>query len=401
VTLALVLCAGLAHAACPSAQDRDGDGVCDAVDNCPIFPNPDQSHPEVCFPAPSDGLTAEEQARFGVGLREFADIETPARGLGPVFNGASCAECHNHPVIGGSSERFVTRFGRYVGGVFDPMVEYGGSLIQAQGIKRGSCVVPGETVPTEATVATRRDTPALFGLGLVEGIPDGQILRYADPADRDGDGISGRPNMIGGRVGRFGWKAQVADLTTFAGEAYLNEMGITSPAFPEEVKPQGGAVICDEVDDPEDNGSSIRAFVDFMSLLAPPPVAQLSGEALLGRRAFRRLRCDGCHSTRLRTGPSPVRALNHRRVRAFSDFLLHDMGSLGDGIGQGDATGSEFRTAPLWGVAQSGPYLHDGRAATLRDAIAAHDGEARRSRDAFLALSATDQAALLAYLSSL
>jgi CxxC motif-containing protein (DUF1111 family) len=400
-TLALLLCASLARASCLSFLDRDGDGICDDVDNCPIFPNPDQTHPEVCFPASYDGLTSEDRARFDAGLRKFADIETPATGLGPVFNGASCAECHNHPAIGGSSDRFVTRFGRYVDGVFDPMTEYGGTLVQARGIKGSTCEVPGEAVPAEATVATRRDTPSLFGLGLVDGIPDDRILRYADPDDRDGDGISGRPNMIGGRIGRFGWKAQIADLTTFAGDAYLNEMGITSPAFPEEVKPQGGAVICDEVEDPEDDGSSVRAFVDFMSLLAPPATAPWSAEARLGRRVFRRLRCDGCHSTRLRTGPSPVRALNRRRVRAFSDFLLHDMGSLGDGIEQGAATGNEFRTAPLWGVAQSGPYLHDGRATTLQDAIAAHDGEAHRSRDAFLALPATDQASLLAYLNSL
>ena len=120
-----------------------------------------------------------------------------------------------------------------------------------------------------------------------------------------------------------------------------------------------------------------------------------------GRRVFRRTGCRACHLDTLRTGSSAVRALDHQRVRAFSDFLLHDMGALGDGIAQGDATGSEFRTAPLWGVARSAPYLHDGRAATLGEAVALHDGEARAARDRFLALPATDQAALLEFLNGL
>ena len=108
-----------------------------------------------------------------------------------------------------------------------------------------------------------------------------------------------------------------------------------------------------------------------------------------------------CHLDKLRTGASSVAALNNRRVRLFSDLLLHDMGTLGDGIEQGEASGSEFRTAPLWGVAQSAPYLHDGRAATLEDAIAAHGGEGQAARDRFLALSPSERAALVAYLESL
>src|SRR5215470_2081607 len=387
--------------ACQIEPDTDGDGICDPGDDCPIFPNPDQTHPEVCSPEPFDGLSDADLDRFDEGLDEFADIETIDRGLGPIFNGSSCAECHNQPRIGGSSTHFVTRFGRYDATGFDPMPGFGGSLIQAHGITTATCSVPGEVVPPEATVSTRRDTPPLFGLGLVDAIPDASILHYADPTDRNHDGISGRPNMVGGRVGRFGWKAQVATLHDFAGEAYLNEMGITSPAFPAELNPQGGPVVCDTVSDPEDDGSNVAAFEDFMSLLAPLPTAPRSRQIMIGRGLFRRIKCNACHLDKLRTGPSPVAALNNKRVRLFSDLLLHDMGALGDGIQQGDASGSEFRTAPLWGVSQSAPYLHDGRAATLEDAIAAHAGEGRGARDRFLALSGSDRAALLAYLNAL
>lgn len=382
--------------------DTDGDGVPDTLDNCPIFPNPDQSHPEVCTPAPYDGLEAVDEDRFDEGLDEFADIEDAARGLGPVFNGESCAECHNHPTIGGSSDLFVTRFGRYTRAGFDPMVEFGGSLIQAKGISTPTCSVPGETVPGQATVSTRRDTPPLFGLGLLDTIPDDSILRLADPQDSNNDGISGRANVIGGRVGRFGWKAQVVSLHDFSGDAYLNEMGITSPEFPTENLPQGGPPTCDTVADPEDDGSNVDAFNDFMTLLAPLPPAPSTSTTRHGRALFRAAKCQACHVDKLRSGPSPVRALNRRRIRAFSDLLLHYMGSqLADGIEQGDARGGEFRTAPLWGVGQSAPYLHDGRAATLGGAIAAHGGEASASRDRHLALSPADRTAVVEYLKAL
>jgi CxxC motif-containing protein (DUF1111 family) len=325
-----------------------------------------------------------------------------ARGLGPIFNGKSCAECHNVPTIGGSSDRFVTRFGRQGKDGFDPMTDHGGSLIQANGITTETCSVPGEVVPREATFVTRRDTPPLFGLGLIDLVPDQKILKKADPTDKNHDGISGRPNMVGGRVGRFGWKAQVVSLHDFSGDAYLNEMGITSPGFPTESAPQGGKVVCDTVADPEDDGSNVVAFTDFMTLLAPLPVSKRSpADARLGRRYFRKMRCQACHLENLKSGPSTVGPLSFKKVPLFSDLLLHDMGSLGDGIEQGDARGSEFRTPPLWGVGKSAPYLHDGRAATLEEAIAAHDGEGKAARDRFLALPQLYRDAVVAFLKSL
>lgn len=390
--------------------DFDQDGICDSTDVCPLFPDPDQTRPEICAPAPFDGLSELQRRLFAEGLKRFARIDTPESGLGPVFNGTSCAECHHAPAIGGSSTRSVIRIGRDgADGSFDPMTEVGGSVVQEKGITTSICSVEGEAVPADATYVVSRDSPALFGLGLLEAIPDSAILRFADPTDRNRDGISGRPNMIGGRVGRFGWKAQTVDLAEFAAIAYRDEMGITSPALPDETAPQGEPSTCDPVADPEDDGSDVNAFATFVRLLAPLTVTaptkglplELRKELRVGRRAFRRVHCQKCHSDRLRTEFSEVK-LRGRRVPVFSDLLLHDMGpDLADGIGQGAATGSEFRTAPLWGVRASAPYLHDGRAATLDDAIRAHGGEAAGSRARYMALKPELRDALLSYLNSL
>ena len=388
---------------CEIEPDFDGDGICDPSDDCRLFPDPLQDGSAICAVEPYANLSEADAERFEDGLEDFAEIEVATSGLGPVFNGASCAECHHQPTIGGSSDRMVTRFGRAgLGGAFDDMAAFGGSLLQPQGITTGSCSQVGETVPPEATVVARRQSPALFGLGLVDAIADDRILKLADPTDRNNDGISGRAHLVGGRVGRFGWKADVATLREFAAGAYRDEMGITSPSFPSESAPQGGPATCDPVPDPEDDGAGVDAFTDFLTLVAPLPPLPLSADARLGRALFRRARCRGCHSDKLKTGVHALRVLHKRRVRLFSDLLLHDMGpELADGIGQGDASGSEFRTAPLWGVRASAPYLHDGRAATLEAAIALHGGEAAASRDAFLALDPASRARLVAYLNVL
>jgi len=385
----------------PEQSDADGDEVGDACDDCPIFPDPKQDRADACEPAPLAGLSPADLARFEAGLDEFSEIETAASGLGPVFNGASCAECHNRPTIGGSSALFVTRFGTTGPQGFDPMIERGGSLVQARGIETAACAVAGEVVPPEATIATRRDAQPLFGLGLIEAIPEDRINRYADPLDRNRDGVSGRAAFVDTRIGRFGWKARISGLEQFAATAYLEELGITNPTRPTETLPQGKALACDPAADPEDDGSDVRAFTDFMRLLAPPVPIELTKLTRYGKRVFKQSKCHGCHMDKLRTGPSAVPALNRKRVRLFSDLLLHDMGSLGDGIPESAASGSEFRTPPLWGVGQSAPYLHDGRAATLDEAIAAHDGEARGARDRFLLLVPSARAALIEYLKSL
>jgi CxxC motif-containing protein (DUF1111 family) len=338
------------------------------------------------------------------------EVEDVADGLGPVFNGDSCAGCHNAGGIGGGSATLETRFGARAGGVFDPMASHGGSLIQIDGIgAQGICTFAGELVPAEATVAAGRRTTPLFGLGLVDAVPDVLFVALAAYQQRYQPATAGRVHWVtdavtGKRaVGRFGWKDQVPSLMHFSADAYLNEMGITTPIFPAENCPQGDCTLlaCDPVADPEDDGEDVELFRDFMAFLAPPAPLRLSRDAADGARIFDGIGCTGCHAPVLITGASPVQALRYRTFQPYSDFLLHDMGTLGDGIEQGDARGNEMRTAPLWGLRAVTTFLHDGRATTIPDAILAHDGQGRKARDRFAALKSTDRTKVLKFLGSL
>ena len=363
---------------------------------------------------PFTGLTTDELDRFAAGKDEFSQVEAVADGLGPVFNEAACSTCHNNPV-GGTTGRRETRFGRIAAnGTFDPMTSLGGSLIQDRGIGAVGGDPPthtfaGEVVPPEATITARRITTQLFGLGLVDAVPDEYLLALARLEAATSPRTAGMPNMVveirsgRTRVGRFGWKAQVPTLFQFSGDAYLNEMGITNPEFPAENCPQGdcAALAFNPAPQLNDSGSGVARFNDFMTLLAPPARAPISLPALTGSLIFLRIGCASCHTPALVTGPSPVAALSRKVFRPFADFLLHDMGSLGDGIVQGGATGRQMRTAPLWGVGTRTALLHDGRAATIEAAIAAHDGQGRFARDQFFGLSLGGRAALLAFVRSL
>ena len=360
---------------------------------------------------PLPGLTAAQRAGFADGLGEFTDIDTVDDGLGPAFNERSCAACHATPAVGGGSTRMVTRFARRVGGVFDPPAAFGGSLIQdhAIGATDGSPhTFSPETVPPMATMVVHRRTTPLFGLGLVDATPDADFVTLAQMELERGDGVAGRVNFVDNiragmkTAGKFGWKAQVPTLFQFAGDAYLNEMGITTPDFPNENCPQGNCAELTFNPAPgiNDDGGGPIALNDFMSMLAPPPRAQ-SRDSKDGEQIFERLGCDSCHVPTLHTGSSVNAALDHKPYHPYSDFLLHDMGSLGDGLEMGSSTGSEMRTAPLWGLRFVTAYLHDGRATTLDQAILAHDGQARAARDRFAALAANLKAKLIAFLQSL
>jgi CxxC motif-containing protein (DUF1111 family) len=325
--------------------------------------------------------------------------------LGPVFNGTSCAPCHFNPAVGGDSNIVETRFGTTDKNKFDALGDLGGSLIQSQGIGRvAGCREPfvGEEVPDEATIVTGRKTTPLFGLGLVDAVPDStfeNLTQNGGKVNRVLDPVSGTR-----KVGKFGWKAQVSSLFVFAAEAYVNEMGITSPLFPAEQCPNGNCApvaACDPVADPEDNGDDVQAFADFMTLLAPSPRGPITASVTAGEEVFNRIGCAECHVSSLTTGPSPIAALNQVTFHPYADFLLHHMGALGDGIEQGKAAGDEMRTAPLWGLRFRSRFLHDGRARTHPAAIEAHDGAAREAAQAFERLTAADRQALLDFLSSL
>jgi CxxC motif-containing protein (DUF1111 family) len=363
------------------------------------------------FGDPMAGLPADLLQRFNDGKGEFESVETPAEGVGPVFNDVSCATCHFTAGIGGGAPRLETRFGRHhADGSFDPMTEYGGSLIQENGIGPNmDCEYLPEVVPPEATIVAKRRTTPLFGLGLVDAVPDATFAAIATEESHNPDRITGKvsmvPNIATGQqsVGKFGWKAQNPTLFQFSGDAYVNEMGITSPQFPDENCPQGDctALHCNPRPDMNDDGTDVALFADFMTYLAPPPRGPITVGASLGELVFRSIGCVGCHRSVLVTGPNPVAALDRKTIHPWSDFLLHDMGSLGDGITQNNATGKLMRTAPLWGLRKIATYLHDGRATTLEQAILAHDGQAKKVRDRFAAMSGGSKQLLYAFLNSL
>ena len=364
-------------------------------------------------PQPGDplpGLSAAERDSFARGKVVFDSLFTPATGLGPLFNAEGCGECHETPVAGGTGdevERHAAAFHPDAAGrPCDELAAEGGPVFQKRVTPalQAALHIDSEPVSPRATAIAARTTPDIFGFGLLDAVPDSVILSYADPDDRNHDGISGRPNrFFDGRIGRFGRKALVPTLREFNEGAFSAEMGITSPAVPNE-ETVGGRPLpagTDPTPDPELSQAEDDLVDVFVRLLAPPAPLRLSRDARRGQEAFARVGCQGCHVSALRTGDSPIPALRHRQVAAYTDLLLHDMGPQLADICLGLATPSEFRTEPLMGVHLMPQFLHDGRATTLEQAIDLHDGEAAGARDRFLALPPGDRAALIAFLKTL
>jgi CxxC motif-containing protein (DUF1111 family) len=394
------------------------------------------------FGDPFTGLSSANQALFVAGQANFESPDTPASGLGPVFNNTPCAACHSVGAVGGGSALLETRYGTVTNGVFNPLTQYGGSLIHARGIGTFPTLVEsplgpvgtlvnfvGEIVPQPpavphgpATIVAGRRTTPLFGLGLVDAVPSSTFENIANLEQEHTPETAGRVNVVSDvfadgqapqeLAGRFGWKCQHSTLFAFSGDAYLNEIGITTPFLPDENVPQDpnhGRLVNPALlaanpgpqptNDPDN--SSITQFNQFMTLLAPPPPLPLTRQAQIGQKVFSAIGCANCHLPTLQTGRSPIRQLNNATFHPFSDFLLHDMGSLGDGIAQAGAGQTEMRTAPLWGVRILTTFLHDGRATTLSQAILAHAGQGAAAAEAFSDLNAQQQAALIAFLNSL
>lgn len=362
---------------------------------------------------PLAGLAPSEFSEFRLGLDDFLEVETAEEGLGPAFNGTSCAVCHNVPAIGGGGLILEVRAGyRDASGVFKTFDPTGETLMHLFSTPTHGCQ-PG--IPDQATIVARRAPIPLFGAGLVEAIDDEAIIALEDPLDRDRDGVSGRAAIVRdidtgrNRVGRFGWKAQHATLITFGADAYRNEMGITNDIFPTEVafgiRPEQ-IRLCDPFPDPEDvrdrrtGRRGIDNFASFMRFLAPLPRGPVGASEQMGEQVFTAVGCATCHRPALRTGPSARPFFNNVLVPLFSDLLLHDIGT-GDGIPQGAATDLEMRTPALWGLRFRRPLLHDGSAVTIEDAIRRHGGEAEGARREFERLDPSMRLALLAFLRSL
>ncbi|MBP6773270.1 MAG: hypothetical protein KA154_09755 [Gemmatimonadaceae bacterium] len=395
---------------------------------------PDAPDDTLTLEGPFDGLTGAQASAHAFGDGEFARHFNPGTGLGPLFVASSCSSCHvadgrGHPVFN------ITRFGRPGPDGFDSMEADGGPQLQHRAVAGHLA----EALPSVFHRTAQFMAPAVSGLGLLEAVPDSTLLALADPDDLDGDGISGtlslvaptpfvdavlahggspsheqraRRTLVNGQyIGRFGKKARAIDLTHQTVVAYSQDMGITSDLIPQELHSgRSGGIVADAVPDPEAPGSVVDAVVFYLrTLRAPPRRSATSADVASGDSLFVRIGCSSCHTPTLRTGRSSIAPLDRVVFQPFTDLLLHDMGpELDDGYTEGNATTSEWRTAPLWGVgiaerAQGGTpfYLHDGRAHSLRDAIRFHGGEASRSRAAFNALSPAQQEQLLAYLRSL
>jgi CxxC motif-containing protein (DUF1111 family) len=371
--------------------------------------------------APLSGLSAAQLDRFEVGKALYITPVGMEEGLGPIMNKSNCGSCHANP-LGGWGAISVTRFGMEKKGVF--MLYPGETQSLAQGLSiSGFCA---ETVPADATIVRTRLTNSSMAFGLVEAIPDAQIAANADADDVNGDGISGRVHWVAAledpagsplRAGRFGWKAQVATVLTFSADAARNEMGLTNRLVPEDNAPNGDTArlaVCDDVADPEDvvdaNGHGfIDRVTDFQRFLAPPPQTPRSGMA--GEAIFNQVGCAQCHAAQFSTSTdaSLEDAIRGKTIRPYSDFLLHDMGLLADGISDGAATELEMRTPVLWGLRRRDPMLHNGAASggsftsRVLSAVALHGpfGEAAASAAAVAALSPAEQAQLVSFLGSL
>ena len=406
-------------------------------------------------------LSAPQRAAFDAGKEDFEEAEGVEEGLGPTMNLDSCGGCHSQPAIGGSSPAVNPQvaFARKSGATntLPAFIKVDGPVREARFV-RNADGSPDGGVHALFTIAGRSDAPGcklaqpdfaaqlarrnvvfriptpLFGAGLIESIPDAEILGNLTSAAESKRqlGIRGRPNLLlvansisgqankngnDGTVGRFGWKSQNKSLLIFSGEAYNVEMGISNAAFPTERDETEG---CNEAMMPNSDAtldgttptavlSSIERFAIFMRFLAPPtPSRDVPGGAASitrGRALFDSTGCALCHTPSMKTYKASVPALRQKSAELYSDLLLHDMGrGLADGIQQGQAGGREFRTAPLWGLGQRLFFLHDGRTRDLRQAIAEHasDGsEANGVTRRFFALPDAQQQDVLNFLRSL
>jgi CxxC motif-containing protein (DUF1111 family) len=354
------------------------------------------------------------QADMDAARAHFEEVESVADGLGPVYNAQSCRECHQNPVTGGGSQVTEFRTGHYDGTSY--VEPPGGSLNNDRAIDPSI----QERVMVGQEVRAFRITPSLMGDGFVEAIDSNTLVAIAtaQPAGQTGTVIQVPVSEAPGnnRVGRFGWKNQNCSLMSFAADAYLNEIGITSPMQPVENTSNGRSVAAfDTVPDPEDNGADIASFTLFMRSLKAPAIdaAQAATpSARNGSALFDACGCPVCHVRSINTAPAGTvinggaytvpAALGDKTIHPYGDFLLHDVGT-GDGIVQngGQATRNLVRTAPLWGMRTRARLMHDGLSLSRTDAILRHAGQAAGSVAAFARLSAAQQADVLSFLNSL
>ena len=348
----------------------------------------------------------------------FEEVESAVDGLGPTFNAQSCRECHQNVVTGGASQVAEHRTGRLdaSGGFFESL---GGSLIHSRATHQNIV----ERVAFEDDVRTFRISTNTLGAGFIECVANETLLAIRDAQP---EALRGTAIMVpvleaasAPRLGRFGWKNQHASLESFAADAYLNEMGITTPLFPDENTSAGKFVGYgsgyDRVPDPEDDGVDVVAFANFMRSTKAPSRGRVTGEVVAGEGLFNQVGCNSCHVATLRTARPGTRingdaftvpaALGNKLFHPYSDFLLHDIGT-GDGIPllpgpEYAGTARQIRTAPLWALRTRNRLMHDGLSFSKQEAIARHVGQAAQVRDRYDALADEQRRLVLLFLDSL
>jgi CxxC motif-containing protein (DUF1111 family) len=403
-------------------------------------------------PTGFDGVTngVVDQTTHQADQAKFEEVENIPDGLGPIYNAQSCRECHQNPVSGGISQIAELRVGHRdsAGNFVNPSVPIadGTVVITGRTLINDRAICPNgafpniqlqERVPATENIRTLRTSLNLLGDGFIEAVPDETLQSIAADQCRKSHGkICGKTISVPVleapgkyRIGRFGWKDQHASLLSFAGDAYLNEMGITNRLQPTEV-----TTLCDTVPDPEDQPgpdglADIDHFARFVrTTKAPPRDTQLAqtADAQKGSDLFDSVGCAVCHVRTLETAPAGTAinggtftvpdALGAKQFHPFSDFLLHDVGT-GDGIvipvvehfGRAylemqatfNITANRMRTAPLWGVRTRSRLMHDGASLTFEDAIVRHRGEAAKAAKKFHRLKNVEKQQLIGFLKSL
>jgi CxxC motif-containing protein (DUF1111 family) len=417
-------------------------------------------------------LSAQEQAFFNQALKRFQEIDSvsgtiagePGSGLGPTFNGNSCAQCHSQPAVGGSSPGLISPQNPVpnpqvvlatLAGATNTVPSFivpTGPVLEARFIKNSTgtsdgsvhdlYTIAGRSDASGCTLAQppfaaelaasnvifRQPTP-LFGLGLVEVTPDATLeANLTSTASARAElkiGGEFNHNANDNTITRFGWKAQDKSLLLFSGEANNVEMGVSNELFPNERNMVPGCAFNAEPEDSthivnrdrsspnfgttigtaSEMSADIIVFAAFSRLSAPPIPAAATSSTEAGSRLFASIGCSLCHSPSLTTGRSIFRGMSNVTYHPYSDFALHRMGvTLSDGVNQGNAGPSQFRTAPLWGIGQRLFFLHDGRTSDLIQAIESHSSsgsEANLVVKKYNGLSAAQQQDILNFLRSL
>jgi len=421
-TFVRVLLLGVIAVACPASAQQSATEAPAGFDTPTLVANPGSQ-------STSNGIAEPPGDTYALDQQIYELIHDVNTGLGPVYNGRACAECHQNPVSGGASQFTELRAGhRDATGTFvNPTVpiDDGAASIAGRSIINDRALIPQaqEHVPATETIRAFRAALNTLGDGFVEAIDDQTLLAIGAQQPGVSQGrIHGEVIQVPvleapgqTRVGRFGWKDQHSSLLSFIGDAYLNEMGVTN-----RLRPKDATTIGKTTSDPEDTPDAlgladIDHFAEFVrGTKVPPRDAALaeSPDGLAGQTLFEGMGCNTCHVESITTAPAGTvinggaftvpDALGNKIIHPFSDFLLHDI-ETGDGIVQTPPqdTANKLRTAPLWGLRMRPRYMHDLQSLTLEDAIERHRGEASRVARRFRALSPAEKEQLFTFLNSL